>query len=230
MKLRTDFVTNSSSSSFIISKTNEINNVEKLFQHLKVLYSNWIHNKEQMIEFCKNSKEFIVTTDEDGEISIKSIYGYKNDEARDKSHKLCEILNEKFGMDYWDNLNYCTNWLSYDSYEDYINGTKDEPYISYYKKPFEIYNFSDISEKNTEDINSIISWYFPCYDYETSESSCEWCGKKGTDLCKKLQSKKEDVLVTDFGNVCVFSESGYIPDFVRNELEKICTFHCNHMG
>ncbi len=229
MKYRSDFVTNSSSSSFIITKDNEINDVEKLFQYLKVLYCKWINAKEQMVEYCKNNKDFNVTVDKDGNTTIKSIYGYKTEEARNKSHKLCDILNEKFGMDYWDSLDYYTDWLSCETYTDYIEHTKDEPYISFYKKPFEIFDFSNITEENKSDINSVISWYFPCYDYETSESSCRWCGKNGTELCDKLK-KKEVQMPTEFGNVCVFSECGYIPDFVRNELEKICSLHCNHMG
>lgn len=224
MKYRNDFVTNSSSSSFIISKTDDINETEKLFKYMKSLYYKWINAKEQMLAFCKENPDFVVATGENGEIKVKTVYGYKTKEEREKNNKLNEMLIDKFGVDYWDSFDYCTEWLSYETYDEYLKHTQDEKYISFYKKPFIILDFNNITEDTREDVKDIIGWYFNCYDGETD---CEWCNYKDTDKCIK---EKRTQSPSEFGNVCIYSESNYMPDFVVKELEKHCEFYCNHMG
>ena len=32
------------------------------------------------------------------------------------------------------------------------------------------------------------------------------------------------------GQVCIYSESGKIPDPIVKEISEICEFYCNHMG
>ena len=60
---------------------------------------------------------------------------------------------------------------------------------------------------------------------------------KGDDKCTEFVNRvlSGDVhygnAVTEIlGNICVHSESGWIPDFVVKKLGDLCKYACNHMG
>ena len=230
MKKRNDFVTNSSSSSFIISKNDDIDNVEKLFQFIKEMYCRWIDARESLIEYCKNNKDFIVEIDENGRLKISTIYSYKTEKERNKNREINDFLNKKFGIDIYSYYEFYTGWMEYDTYKEYLENTKNEKYVSYNLKPFLIYDFSNIDSDNS-DFLEVLQWYYPCYneDEVDEEYMCGYCKNNNTENCKNLKENNK-YIPNELRSLCLFSECGYIPDFVRNELEKHCTLFCNHMG
>ena len=85
---------------------------------------------------------------------------------------------------------------------------------------------------------SILCWYMPCYDDNSRNcSTCrytKYCDfhKKCPDLIDKVKDANGDIDVVFevFGQFCVASECGYIPDYVVQRLSGLSTFACNHMG
>lgn len=228
MKIRNDFVTNSSSSSFIISKTSEYSDVEKLYQFIRNTYLEWINKKNEMIEYCKNNKEFVVT-EEDGKIKIKAAKKYeRTPEYWDYCKQLDKQLTDMFGMDTWDNLNYRTDWLSANTYEEYCEMTKEDKYVDWNKKPFILVDFANIAEEDKSEADSIIQWYFPCYNDKYGDV-CQYCDEMDTDICKALKCDKTKLPDT-IGKVCISSENGYIPKYVTDIIEEHCSQYCHHMG
>ena len=63
---------------------------------------------------------------------------------------------------------------------------------------------------------------------EKGAKFCKYCDFEATTNCVENIGREEFMKLN--GRLCVWSECGYIPDFVRKELENICVLHCNHMG
>ena len=232
MKYRADFVTNSSSSSFIVSKKNSIKTTEDLFQYIKKCYSEWFQYRKELIKYCENNPDFKIQYQKDKpqNIIVKTIYGFKTDKDQDKNEKINTYLKRNFKMSLWESLNYDIEWTKANSYKEYLELTKQEHFLSKNKKPFIIYDFFDPDKELSKDIISIVQWYFPCYLNDFEKPDCDFCNHINTDICHQLKFNKFVIPITEFGHVCLFSESGFIPDYVVKQLHKESEYSCNHMG
>lgn len=220
MKIRNDFVTNSSSSSFIISKKISSENLkEYVFQYIKKLFIEW-RDKFQ---------------------KVSDDYGFDIIQATwEKITPIADEVEEKYGVDIYDSYCFQQNidWLkckTYDDFEKYWwEKTKGEEYPDWI---FKIVNISDFDEEKRQ---HIIGWYFPCsYGGHCNK---EWCcnveeengetiiDKNVCQLINKEKIEQKDVMNLYGNGVCVCSESGYMPYYVVEKLSKLSDYCCNHMG
>lgn len=262
MKIRCDFVTNSSSSSFIINKNSENNTKEIVFGLIKGFYKELLDKKEAFLKVCANydtrwsdKKQAFEYIDKDADYDVHS--------AIDKR------MEKDFGFCTWDYFDFNIEWLECETYEDYVEywTKKHDEYLELKKKdkdvrcrmaPFFIVDYStdeyyvDVSNDCSENMISgswrcedLIDWYYGCAkrlltggNNTFEEIECNYCCcEKGDERCTKF---RDDVFSGDvhygnavtevLGNICVHSESGWVPDYVVNKLGELCSYACNHMG
>ena len=232
MKKRSGFVTNSSSSSFIINKKHEFNSVEEVFQFMKTLYEEWKQKRDELIEFCKNDERYVVVEEDDFvTIQYKKTKPFSNEWSRWNRE-----LKEKFGMCHYVNLNYNLSWLTCKTYDEFIAMTdKTHWYI------FHIIDFSNPNQYVCEcgdDMKDIIGWYMPCFG--AKEKKCSECSDflycDAQDVLKESikevqkDSDNNQTIINFFGRFCVASECGFMSDYVEEVLKDMSTFSCGHMG
>lgn len=259
MKIRCDFVTNSSSSSFVIGKKDDTSaTIESVFKTIKKLYKEMLEARDAAIEYIKSHPKMkveYITKDDSGHFECTEKDWKKRMNLEDKFEKQC-------GLSTWDWIDKEYEWLNCETYLDYERYwldkmQADESHRTY--APFTIGDFLDEKEitwlhfpfdpeydSKTHIVNSkssVIGWYFPyieeAFKYEGSCDGCwhaEYC-----EYCKEDCAEQRELIANHnipedkaclylLGRVCIHSESGYIPDYVVQKLSKISEFSCNHMG
>ena len=227
MKFRTSFVTNSSSSSFIIQKRGDETSVEEIFMMMKELYSEYRQTVNDLIVYCSQHPKYEIVKDAQTQ---KPLYVQLADTNAWDYLEECDALEDKFGIPFYHhfcNVDWVDTCKTYEEYIEFFNG----------KQPFEII---DLSKK--ENICDIIGWYMPCY-YEDDMSEFSDCSNcRFADFCDlkehrpnlanivKDSNKSSEIIFQVFGQYCITSECGFIPEPVVDKLYKICIFACNHMG
>ena len=182
MKIRTDFVTNSSSSSFIIGKHDEDITVDTVFNMLKGLYQEYLDKRDALKVDC--DKFGIVWVEGDG-------FQFKEGKPWDKKNEQINKQIERiYGINTWDAFHWPTEWMSCETYKDYekywlrkyneekeakekgekVRGNYAPFSIADFSKPADFYALEDGSyclegKKSTKASQSdIFGWYIGCSD------------------------------------------------------------------
>lgn len=256
MKIRNDFVTNSSSSSFIIGRQDDNSvTIESVYQKVREFYNDMYEQADKMFAYIESHPEL-------GATHVRSD-GFEYCRFSDKVYKnfdrasVRKIIEKEFGLSVWDYYPLDKEWLSlktYKDYEKYWMGKMSKTDDYHVHAPFTIADFLEPKEVNwlhyrmdpkyaeydesPEDrINyksETLNWYYP-YAEELIPDGIIPKPEKRFNSSSGLKEKVDFILPTHaclflLGRVCVYSECGYISDYVVNRLIDISAFSCNHMG
>ena len=260
MKIRNDFVTNSSSASYILGKAEDTQfTVDSTYQLLRKIYREALCGLKRLAE--DNAETF-------AELGINATfnndYGWRFDIDKSDKEKesvafnaLMDIFGEDYSiMDMYGGYDY--HWLDCGSYEEYLQ---------YFEKksereknaaiPFKIIDMS----KDTGcywDVGDAVEWYDididPSYlgslyfDGNCMNCLCEcdghyagegWCDEKAEIQLEKCRGWKEkhhngtadNLFLLRFGRILIISGHELnMPYPVHIALEKIAVYGCCHMG
>ena len=224
MKVRLGFVTNSSSSSFIIGK-DVFEHIDDVYSYVKELYLEYSDMVDYAIEYTMNNPNCGWKYDEKKGFYIPNNKDLKIEERWSVRNKF-----EKFtGLNWYeilprDILPEWTKCYTYKDYEQYwINQNDRAPFTigDYLDKEITWLHWgsvkvSEILETGFD--NEEIEWYWYEIEDETKHSY-EDVKVDGANLCYMF-----------LGRFCIYSECGYIPQWIVERLGNISKFWCNHMG
>ena len=259
MKLRSDFVTNSSSSSFVIGRAGDNTTVDSVLHIVQEFYKEYLNAKNLLM--ADMDKYGIVYNEE------KCCFDFKNGNSwDDKNSKINKEIERIYGIDTWCYFSFDTGWLELNSYDEYVQywmnkmeEAAKEDNRSYMHAPFSIIDFDSTAEyvplhdgykwmndgkvsgPRLASNSSEFGWYLACGDRFTAgeEHDPEYCDYCSFDKeeCKKIREQfktgeltNQNALLMVLGKVSIRSECGYIPDFVVDKLREISNYSCNHMG
>lgn len=233
MKCRQDFVTNSSSSSFIFGlPSGNDYSTEILFRQIKIWTMellNLMKVVDGTLKLNNPDKYKMVSRlrklnkdrwKKDGfNIRLQNEFEYlnKNLEGFEFTRCLMAILeNNNFYLDYKKFFEFYVNscsridnlkkFITYNSYNQYYNDI-DKPF------KFSIIDFKNIKEKDFLDVDEIVNWY---------------CN---VDADVFLSEEEINSMSYKYvGEICVFSECGYIPDILVEMLKVMSVKSEEHMG
>lgn len=252
MKIRNGFVTNSSSSSFIIGKANDNTvTIDSVYQEIKELYKQYYKSCSEMYSYVEEyyPDVFEVVTEKRG----KYLHSKKSWDCTKIADTQLRLM---FGLDHYEELPGVIDWINCETYKDYVNFWIPRMEIGVHA-PFYIRDFScndpyvpldfstqmiECSGDNGNGIESdILNWYFPNFEgvvYGCNRCPAQYyCEKDRSEECDSMAElfkgkdiPEDKVCLYVLGKICVCSECGYLPNYVVERLEEISKYSCNHMG
>ena len=252
-KIRTDFVTNSSSSSFIIGKKDDTSKtIESVYNYIRLLYFRHIEKSKEIIHALKNHPYIEIK-----EWSNSKTLSIRGKHSWEKRNKIVKDFEEKYKVDFYDNFFDDCEWIECESYSDYENYWREKgknkgccdhaPFtICDFFENKEIYypHENEIRLHRSDIYSSTLDWYYPSAEQAfkriTDSYYCEKCYRKKycdekecNDTLDKflyLRPREEDACLTLLGRIAILSESGSIPYSIVESLKEVSEFACNHMG
>ena len=205
LKIRNGFVTNSSSSSFIIGKANDNTvTIDSAYQEIKEFYKQYYKSCSEMYSYVEEyyPDVFEVVTEKRG----KYLHSKKSWDCTKIADTQLRLM---FGLDHYEELPGVIDWINCETYKDYVNFWISKMEIGVHA-PFYIRDFSCNDP------------YVPL-DFSTQMIEC-------SESFKRKGIPEDKVCLYVLGKICVCSECGYLPDYVVERLEEISEYSCNHMG
>ena len=219
MKIRNGFVTNSSSSSFILTRDSsklEKMDVESVFGLVQKLYG----------QYQKKYKDVLARAIKDaGQADFyevfKERYGweamYKSDGWFTRTYGVdaIDLSTYQRAMENFKKWKSCKNYAEYVQRCTIVSGEYSHVY------PFEIFDYheeTNISGNYT--LCETVGWY----DWESHRDDEEY-----EDIPSDNNAQLKEALIK-LGDVGIHSECGYIPDEIVDKLSELSVHFCNHMG
>lgn len=254
MKFRYDYVTNSSSSSFVIGKKDDDNiTIESVYQTIKAFYKEYLSKIDAVVQYITDNPKLGIVYQETEDGKYYSFHFLKGGLFDDRNYEINKAIERDFGISMYDYVQKDHEWLECQTYKDYEKYWLEKMSItdSYnVHAPFTIADFLEEKEinwlhydgdKEIHHVNSesdILDWYFEYAEKELDNQSCDTCS--WASWCDKEECKEERKMVKNtpedkmclylLGRICVYSECGYIADYVVDKLSEISEYSCNHMG
>jgi len=238
MKLRIDYVTNSSSSSFIIGKGDDASaTVESVYEIIKSLYEEYINKKNVLLRYIEENPTFeVVYNEKYHEFKMKEKCSWE------KKIEIGNILKQNFGISFYDYFHYDFGWLNCKTYKEYeaywLQKFEDKDSSPNIYAPFTIADFTNSGDVVWLHSSSKNKIFIEAHDVSKESEIYEWYeddlkNNHNNEIVFKEINQESDGLKHDclqLGKICVYSECGYIPQYVVNQLCEISEYACNHMG
>ena len=232
MKVRRSFVTNSSSSSFLMGTMKDNITKDIVFRVICELYKEYYGIRERIMQRLGEYP---------GMFWDENYQGFEIQEREDVdwlavSHR----FEEEFGIFTWSHFGYDVGWWdlnTYQEYQAYWEEKRKTNTLAY--EPFTIVDYSQGERDDCLFGESIFSWYVKC-DGRAKRAipRCETCSMEFDDeKCREYRRGVQEGSITKknrmeafLGKLCVESWEGEIPYYVAEKLSTLSRFSCIHMG
>ena len=256
MKVRNGFVTNSSSSSFVIGKIGDATiTVDAVYKKIKSFYDEYYAKGRTLCSYIDQTPYFGVKYHRDPETN-HIIFEFDRNMKYSEEAALESNLKQNFGISIYDMFpvyewSHCD---TYKEYEDYWLKKMFEDQSWGCHAPFTIGDFSQktitwlhFKAKKDDTVHDcgfnsdVLLWYYPYMEEAIEGLSCNECNMHGCcdeyecEECKAVLGKHPDIIddnacILLLGRICIYSECGYIPEGIVDRISDISEFYCNHMG
>lgn len=219
MKIRCGFVTNSSSSSFLIRMVNgKPSNIDELFNDIKQLYKDMFDKTKQVVV------EAVAWGIAKEGTTSKELYEIMNkhywESDSNKYSAFDAEIDRKYGVSWFSLLGYSEDdfpWLNCNTYNEYVKSFDNKGDM-----PFIIIDHKARAKGELE--NSSVSEAVYWYKYDEIK-----------EKLSNVKTRHEEMEIIwkymlELGDFGVYSTCGKIPELVVMDLYDISEYGCNHMG